>query len=36
MFLGWPDSSDGLKDLKERAIIATLVNGSVRLLAEMV
>ncbi|KLO10028.1 haloacid dehalogenase [Schizopora paradoxa] len=32
---GWPDSSSGLKSLKEQAFIVTLSNGNVRLLADM-
>jgi len=32
---GWPDSSSGLKSLKEQAFIITLSNGNVRLLADM-
>lgn len=34
--IGWPDSSDGLHALKQQAIIGTLSNGNVRLLADMV
>jgi len=33
---GWEDSSAGLSALKERVIIATLSNGNVRLLINMV
>ncbi|TFK48012.1 haloacid dehalogenase [Heliocybe sulcata] len=32
---GWPDSSEGLYELKKRFIIATLSNGNVRLLVDM-
>ncbi|KAI0089076.1 haloacid dehalogenase [Irpex rosettiformis] len=32
---GWPDSSGGLYSLKKQAIIGTLSNGNVRLLADM-
>ncbi|KAI9062297.1 haloacid dehalogenase [Trametes sanguinea] len=32
---GWPDSSKGLYNMKEKAIIGTLSNGSVRLLVNM-
>ncbi|KAF5346432.1 hypothetical protein D9758_012741 [Tetrapyrgos nigripes] len=32
---GWPDSSQGLKSLKEHVIIVTLSNGNVRLLVDM-
>ena len=34
--IGWPDSSEGLHFLKKKYIIATLSNGNVRLLADMV
>lgn len=33
---GWPDTVQGLHKLKELAIIATLSNGNVRLLVDMV
>ncbi|KAH9475798.1 (S)-2-haloacid dehalogenase 4A [Psilocybe cubensis] len=32
---GWPDSVEGLKELKKHTIIATLSNGNVRLLTDM-
>lgn len=34
--IGWPDSSPGLYELKKHVIIATLSNGNVRLLVDMV
>lgn len=34
--LGWPDSSEGLRSLKKKVIIATLSNGNARLLIDMV
>jgi hypothetical protein len=33
---GWPDATEGLYALKKRMIIATLSNGNVRLLVDMV
>lgn len=33
---GWPDAVEGLHALKKLAIIATLSNGNVRLLIDMV
>jgi len=32
---GWPDSTEGLNALKQKAIIAALANGSVRLLVDV-
>lgn len=34
--IGWPDAVEGLYALKKHAIIATLSNGNVRLLVDMV
>jgi hypothetical protein len=34
--IGWPDSSPGLYKLKNHFIVATLSNGNVRLLVDMV
>lgn len=34
--IGWPDTVQGLSALKKQVIIATLSNGNVRLLIDMV
>src|SRR5882757_1176194 len=34
--IGWPDTVQGLSALKKQVIIATLSNGNVRLLVDMV
>lgn len=34
--IGWPDTVQGLLALKNQVIIATLSNGNVRLLVDMV
>lgn len=34
--LGWPDATEGLHALKKHKLIATLSNGNVRLLVDMV
>ena len=33
---GWPDAAPGLRALKPHALVGTLSNGNVRLLADMV
>ena len=34
--LGWPDSSPGVRALKEKAIVVALSNGNMRFLVDLV